>query len=200
MTRRAGAASGAGPGFSGETRPHFGSRSSCLRLEMQLKNFLRFRGLQEVFSSINPRTIYLYSVIIGLLSGLGAIVFNELLHAAVDITMGSWVRLPIPPMLGDAPSDAISAGPPRRWLLLLLPVIGGLISGLLVKTLAPETEGTGTDSYIDAFHNKAGSMRRRVPLVKSLATIATISSGGSAGKKGPSRRLARDSDRRLADT
>jgi CIC family chloride channel protein len=66
-----------------------------------------------------------------------------------------------------------------------MPVVGGLISGLLVKTFAPEAEGTGTDSYIDAFHNKAGAMRRRVPLIKSLATIATIASGGSAGKEGP---------------
>ncbi|MFV1978903.1 MAG: chloride channel protein, partial [Myxococcota bacterium] len=140
---------------------------------MRLKNVLHFRRLQEFFASINPRTIYLYSVIIGLLSGLGAIVFNELLHAAVEITMESWARLPLPPLKGEGSSHAIP-GPPRRWLLLVLPVAGGLISGLLVKTFAPEAEGTGTDGYIDAFHNKAGSMRRRVPWVKSLATLATI--------------------------
>jgi len=152
---------------------------------MRLKNILRFRGLQRLFSSINPRTIYLYSIVIGLLSGLGAIVFNELLHAAIGITMETWARLPLPPMPGEGVSHADPAGPTRRWLLLLLPVAGGLISGLLVKTFAPEAEGTGTDGYIDAFHNKAGQMRRRVPWVKSLATLATISSGGSAGKEGP---------------
>jgi CIC family chloride channel protein len=152
---------------------------------MRLKNILRFRGLQRLFAGINPRTIYFYSIVIGLLSGLGAIVFNELLHAAVGITMETWARLPLPPMPGEGISHADPAGPPRRWLLLLLPVAGGLISGLIVKTLAPEAEGTGTDGYIDAFHNKAGSMRRRVPWVKSLATLATISSGGSAGKEGP---------------
>jgi CIC family chloride channel protein len=151
---------------------------------MRLKDVLRFRGLQELFTGVNPRTIYLYSVIIGLLSGLGAIVFNELLHAAIEITMESWARLPLPPLHGEG-GQAIPAGPPRRWLLVVLPVVGGLISGLLVKVFAPEAGGTGTDDYIDAFHNKAGSMRRRVPLVKSLATLATISSGGSAGKEGP---------------
>jgi len=152
---------------------------------MQLKNILRFGGLQELFARINPRTIYLYSIVIGLLSGLGAIVFNELLHAAVGITMETWARLPLPPMQGEGIHHVDPAGPTRRWLLLLLPVAGGLIAGLLVKTFAPEAEGTGTDGYIDAFHNKAGSMRRRVPWVKSLATLATISSGGSAGKEGP---------------
>ena len=150
-----------------------------------MKNILRFRGLQGLFGSINPRTIYLYSIVIGLLSGLGAIVFNELLHAAIGITMETWARLSLPPLPGEGASHADPVGPPRRWLLLLLPVAGGLISGLLVKTFAPEAEGTGTDGYIDAFHNKAGQMRRRVPWVKSLATLATISSGGSAGKEGP---------------
>jgi CIC family chloride channel protein len=144
------------------------------------------RGLKRLFTSINPRTIYLYSIVIGLLSGLGAIAFNELLHAAIETTMGSWARLPLPVPHGEATELASTVGdPPRRWLLILLPVLGGLISGLLIKTFAPEAEGTGTDSYIDAFHNRAGSMRGRVPLVKSLATISTIASGGSAGKEGP---------------
>ena len=146
-----------------------------------MKNVLDFRGLQGFFTSINPRTIYLYSIVIGLLSGLGAIVFNEVLHAVSEITMRSWAHLPGPLSPGGA-SDVL---PPRRWMWVLLPVVGGLISGLLVKTFAPEAEGTGTDGYIDAFHNKAGSMRGRVPLVKSLATLATLSSGGSAGKEGP---------------
>jgi CIC family chloride channel protein len=152
---------------------------------MRLRTAGRFRGLQGLFMGINPRTIYLYSIVIGLLSGLGALAFNELLHAAIDITMGSWARLSLPPMQGEAHDRVMSVDPTRRWVLLLLPVAGGLISGLLVKTFAPEAEGTGTDGYIDTFHNKAGSMRRRVPWVKSLATLATISSGGSAGKEGP---------------
>jgi CIC family chloride channel protein len=127
----------------------------------------------------------LYSVVIGLFSGLAAIVFNELLHAATEITMNSWAQLALPHPQGEVSDLAIPAGPPRRWLLVLMPVVGGLISGLLVKTFAPEAEGTGTDGYIDAFHNKAGSMRGRVPWVKSLATLSTLSSGGSAGKEGP---------------
>ncbi len=146
-----------------------------------MKNVLDFRGLHGLFTSINPRTIYLYSIVIGLLSGVGAIVFNEVLHAVSEITMHSWAHLPGP----LSPGGVSEILPPRRWMWVLLPVVGGLISGLLVKTFAPEAEGTGTDGYIDAFHNKAGSMRGRVPLVKSLATLSTLASGGSAGKEGP---------------
>lgn len=143
------------------------------------------KSLFDLLTTLNPRTIYLYSVVIGVLSGLGALAFNELLHVATELTMHTWAQVALPQPHGEASAVVSPAGPPRRWVLFLLPVLGGLISGLLVKTFAPEAEGTGTDGYIDAFHNKAGSMRGRVPLVKSLATLATLSSGGSAGKEGP---------------
>jgi CIC family chloride channel protein len=141
--------------------------------------------LRRFFTDINTRTMYMYSILIGLLAGLGAALFNELLHMATQVTMHGWARLAVPQPHAEAAHLLVPEGPPRRWLLLLMPVLGGAIAGFLVKTFAPEAEGTGTDSYIDAFHNKAGSMRRRVPLVKSLATIATLASGGSAGKEGP---------------
>jgi CIC family chloride channel protein len=153
-----------------------------------LTNVLDIRGLRRILTSINPRTIYLYSVVIGVLSGCGALVFNELLHLATEMTMHGWAQVVLPePLgeLGELSERPLPTGPPRRWVLFFLPVAGGLISGLLVKTFAPEAEGTGTDGYIDAFHNKAGSMRRRVPWVKSAATLSTLASGGSAGKEGP---------------
>lgn len=134
---------------------------------------------------VNSRSIYLYSIVIGVLAGIGALVFSELLEQAVEITMHSWARLPLPTPMGESTEGLLPDGPPRRWLLVVLPVAGGLVAGLLVKSFAPEAEGTGTDSYIDAFHNKSGMLRARVPLIKSLATIATLASGGSAGKEGP---------------
>ena len=79
--------------------------------------------------------------------------------------MTGWARLVLPQTVGEFSNAPVPLGPPRRWLLFLLPIIGGLISGLLVRTFAPEAEGTGTDGYIDAFHNQAGSMRSRVPVI-----------------------------------
>ena len=74
---------------------------------------------------------------------------------------------------------------PRRWILFLIPAFGGLISGILVYTFAPEAEGHGTDAMIDAFHNRAGRIRGRIPLVKGWASIITLATGGSAGREGP---------------
>ncbi|MCB1179774.1 MAG: chloride channel protein, partial [Leptospiraceae bacterium] len=63
--------------------------------------------------------------------------------------------------------------------------IGGILSGLLVYIFAPDASGMGTDSMISAFHHKEGKMNARVPIIKSLATIVTLSTGGSGGKEGP---------------
>lgn len=75
---------------------------------------------------------------------------------------------------------------------MLVPIstlIGGIIAGLLVYTVAPEAEGNGTDAPIEAFHRKDGFIRRRVPIVKTLASAFTIGSGGSGGRDGPTAQI-----------
>jgi len=79
-------------------------------------------------------------------------------------------------------------GPFRPWLLVLLPALGALGSGL-VSQLAPETRGGGGDAMIDAFHRHNGQVRRRVPLVKALASMLTLGTGGSGGREGPTMQI-----------
>ncbi len=71
--------------------------------------------------------------------------------------------------------------------LLILPVIisGGLISGFLVYTFAPEAEGHGTDTAVRAFHRTGGYIRAIVTPLKIIASAITIGTGGSAGREGP---------------
>jgi chloride channel protein, CIC family len=79
--------------------------------------------------------------------------------------------------------------PFRPWLLWIIPAVGALLGGLLSTRLAPETLGGGSDAIIDAFHNKQGVVRRRVPLVKAVASILTLGSGGSGGREGPTMQI-----------
>ena len=95
------------------------------------------------------------------------------------------------------PVTAASGGSPTYVIgtfdRILIPVsttLGGLISGIIVFRFAPEAEGHGTDAAIDAFHNNNGKIRRRVPLVKTVASAITIGSGGSAGREGPTAQIA----------
>jgi len=78
-----------------------------------------------------------------------------------------------------------SIGPHGLWLIPVATTVGGLLSGLLVYTFAPEAEGHGTDTVVKAFHRAGGFIRARVAPLKLVASAITIGSGGSAGREGP---------------
>ena len=140
-----------------------------------MKNVLDIRRLRELFTSINPRTIYLYSIVIGVLAGLGAIVFNELLHAATEITMHTWAQLSPPQPHGEACYAAAPIGPPRRWLLLLLPIGGGLMLRC-GKPGAVERASSGTVTRRD--DGGAGTVSA------AAGTVGPRIGGGGAGAGG----------------
>jgi chloride channel protein, CIC family len=127
----------------------------------------------------------LYFVLIGLIAGLGSIVFHYLcqlgLHYFMDFMAG--YRPPFP--AGEHHPLQPTSTPFNRMILLFLPAFGGLLSGWLVYTYAPEAEGHGTDAAIDAYHSKGGFMRSRVPIIKTIASALTLTTGGSGGREGP---------------
>jgi CIC family chloride channel protein len=82
-----------------------------------------------------------------------------------------------------------AAGPHfRLWLLAVIPAFGALAGGVIAR-YAPECRGGGGDATIDAFHHNDGVIRRRVLWVKPLASIATLGSGGSGGREGPTMQI-----------
>jgi len=89
---------------------------------------------------------------------------------------------------GGIPRQII--GPHGLWLIPLVTTLGGILSGLLVYGLAPETEGHGTDTVVKALHWTGGVLRARVAPVKMIASAITIGSGGSAGREGPTALIA----------
>ncbi len=126
-----------------------------------------------------------YFFIIGVIAGLGSIVFHYLCllgsHWLMDFMAGY-----VPPSpAGEHHLWAPTGRPFSRYMLLFLPALGGLVSGWIVYTFAPEAEGHGTDAAIDAYHRHGGFMRGRVPIVKTIASAITLSSGGSGGREGP---------------
>jgi len=95
-----------------------------------------------------------------------------------------------PPTPAGEPISTVITTSPKYYLIPVSTAIGGLIAGLIIYRFAPEAEGHGTDAAIDAFHNRGGVIRRRVPLVKTIASAFTIGSGGSAGREGPTAQIA----------
>lgn len=124
-------------------------------------------------------------ILIGVISGLGAVLFHFLCEVGMHYLLDLIAGYRPPSAAGEHSIFKHTATPFNRWVLLFLPAAGGLISGVIVYTFAPEAEGHGTDGAIDAYHNKGGIIRGRVPFIKTIASAITLTTGGSGGREGP---------------
>ena len=125
-----------------------------------------------------------YGALVGTATGFASVIFYLGLNYCSSFLLGDMAGFH-PPLPGGESSGHESSVNSMNYLLLIIPTIGGLISGIIVYSLAPEAEGHGTDAVINAFHRLRGRIRKRVPIVKTLASMITIGSGGSAGREGP---------------
>ena len=73
----------------------------------------------------------------------------------------------------------------HRWALLFLPAAGAVAGSLLIKRFASLRHARGTDSAVYAYHHSDGVVPPAVVPVKSVASVLTVASGGSAGYEGP---------------
>ncbi len=140
----------------------------------------------------------LLGTLIGLVSGLGAALFFYALETATDLFLVRLAGYQPPLPLGEG-GAAVPPAASVPWLVPLVVAAGGLVSGLIVARLAPEAEGHGTDAAIRAVHRDAGRVRRRVPLVKLVASAITIGTGGSGGREGPAAQISAGFGSALAD-
>jgi chloride channel protein, CIC family len=146
---------------------------------------IRLGKYRQSFSTVRMKSIgrwIFLGITVGVVSGLGAILFNFLLGSGTRFFMTDLVSFAVPE---SSRTVRLFGFPLAQWLLIAIPALGGLISGFLVYRFAPEAEGHGTDAMIDSFHRKGGAVRPRVPVIKTIASAITIGSGGSAGKEGP---------------
>ena len=139
---------------------------------------------RQIFDTEASGQLILYSPLVGIVAGLGAAAFFYLLNLTQALALGR-IEGYYPPPAGSEPALHAPQMPTLWWAVVLVPALGGLLCGLLVYGLAPEAEGHGTDAMVRAFHRLGGKIRARVPFVKSLASIITIGTGGSAGREGP---------------
>lgn len=151
-----------------------------------------FRGAVPVGSGFESQRYlakWLFlSTAIGIVAGLGAVLFYVSIQLATDFFLGRLVGYQPPAPVGEGSPQLVSMA--RPWLLPLVTALGGLISGLIVFNLAPEAEGHGTDAAIDAIHHKRGRIRARIPPIKLIASAITIGSGGSGGREGPAAQIS----------
>ena len=127
----------------------------------------------------------IYFIGIGIIAGFGAVIFHYLCQIGIHYLMDMMAGYRPPPPAGEHHLFPPTTTPLNRWILLILPAIGGIFCGWLVYTFAPEAEGHGTDAAINAYHNAGGFIRARVPVIKTIASAITLTTGGSGGREGP---------------
>ncbi len=118
------------------------------------------------------------AIVIGVVTGLGAVVFRDLIGLIHNILfLGQFT----------AHYDANLFTPPGPWgwMIVFVPVIGAVIVTFLVTNFAPEARGHGVPEVIDAIYYRSGIIRPIVAVVKSIASAVSIGSGAAVGREGP---------------
>ena len=128
---------------------------------------------------------FLLSLAVGIAAGFGSILFDVLGQLVARMTDGEFAGFNPPGAKGEYHLFHAAETVLNLPVLLLLLTLGGLVSGFLVYTFAPEAEGHGTDGAIDAFHRNRGNISFKVAVVKTLASAITLGTGGSGGREGP---------------
>jgi CIC family chloride channel protein len=113
------------------------------------------------------------AVTVGLAGGFGATGFRYLINFLQTVAYGS----------SDELLDVVATIP--WYIKFWIPALGGLVVGPLVYFLAREAKGHGVPEVMEAVALRSGIIRKRVVLVKSLASAVSISTGGSVGREGP---------------
>jgi len=113
------------------------------------------------------------AIIVGVAGGVGAIVFRKM----IELFSFLFFRVLLPHITFNVGGYNLG--------VVLLPALGGLVIGPIIRAVAPETKGHGVPEVMEAVHRAGGRIRARVAAVKILVSSITIGSGGSVGREGP---------------
>ncbi len=123
-------------------------------------------------------TLCLFAFLIGIVAAAGAVIFRYLISIVHNFMFyGTFSTVYDANQFGE-PS-------PWGWLVIFVPVVGGLVVVFLVRTFAPEAKGHGVPEVIYAIYHNKGDVRGIVAVVKSFASAISIGSGASVGREGP---------------
>ena len=103
------------------------------------------------------------AVFVGLATGIGVWIFKWLIELVHNFAFGSVTG----------------------WMIALVPVVGGLVVGLVVHYLIGDQKLHGTAGIMEAVALAGGRLRYQKAPVKTLAAVLSIGSGASVGPEDP---------------
>ncbi len=127
---------------------------------------LFFEGRQHI--------VWLLAPFIGLATGAAAILFR----LAIGAVQWPW-------LLDTSENIAAAARAQPWWLILLAPVVGGLLVGLMLDYLFNAKRTGGVPDVVEARLNAGRSLNLGQGLLSGVASALSLGSGASAGREGP---------------
>ncbi|HOG17596.1 MAG TPA: chloride channel protein [Syntrophales bacterium] len=135
---------------------------------------IRYASFLKILGGSDHAVMVLIAILVGVLSGYGAIVFRYMIRLVQWLFFGPG---------GATFLETVSAAP--LYVKILAPALGGLIIGPIIFFIAREARGPGVTETMEAVALRGGRIRKRVSIVKILTSAVCIGSGGSAGREGP---------------
>ena len=120
--------------------------------DVRISPWGRVLSLFDVFRKSRFLRWFVYGSIVGILSGLGAGIYFYALEWGL-YHAGSSRRVSMPRPAGEQIVPALHGAHIVYWLLVFLPAMGGLLSGLIVY-IGTRGGGERGPTRIEAFHNK----------------------------------------------
>jgi CIC family chloride channel protein len=128
--------------------------------------------------SLKPRVLIIMSlaVIVGAIGAMLAIILHGMIGLFTNLVFYQRISF-----------DLVAPGaiPHSKWLILLAPIGGGLLVGLLARYGSEGIRGHGMPEAIDAILRKGSKIQPRVAFLKPLSAAITIGTGGPFGAEGP---------------
>lgn len=138
-----------------------------IKLEQNIKDRI-YEGLQSLTHRLsNSQVMAILAIIVGLLAGVGAFVFNTLLHAITQL-LTSWT-----------PDDQ------AQWLYLVYPGIGIILATLFVKYIVKDGISEGVTRVLYAMSRGGSRIKGHNTWTSIVGGATTIGFGGSVGPEAP---------------
>lgn len=132
-----------------------------------------FQGVKRLVHN-DQLVLSLAALAVGLAASAGAVVFRESIELFQVLFLGFRGELVV-----------TGAQSMEAWRLVLAPVAGGLIIGILAKWVMPGGRPQGVAHVIEASALRAGRMSVRQGLGAAVISSISIGSGASVGREGP---------------
>ncbi|MGB0959565.1 MAG: chloride channel protein [Halocynthiibacter sp.] len=143
------------------------------------------RDLRSVYDAVREKgpseiQFWFLALLVGIGAGLTALCFRWAISALQTLFYGT----------DDASIlHSITAELPWYWICLL-PVFGGFVVGWIFKLMTPDGRVRSVADVIEGAALHEGRVEKRAGLASGLASLITLSTGGSAGREGPVVHLA----------